>query len=211
MHRRLPTWLLVAIALYALCAKQSVAADWVIVIASRDQVYELDTASIRSLPDGRLSAWMRSYLRPGRQALAIGEKSYQSTKSLDFYDCVGLKSGIRQAIHYADSDWTDVVNTYSVGEAAVAMSDVVPDSVGEGQLQGVCSRRQRTVGQQNIPPVAGAIDTDWAWDEFRSPRGVLEWECRGMQTGRIASTIDKCKGKLMLDNTWPGPIAPQVR
>lgn len=50
----------------------------------------------------------------------------------------------------------------------------------------------------------GAIDSTWAWDQFRAQDGSMLWACRGRQTGQFADQW-RCSGLPMNDWTWPGP------
>lgn len=55
-------------------------------------------------------------------------------------------------------------------------------------------------GGGGYTPVA---DFEWRWDQFRDQYGLLEWRCRGVQSGEFADNY-RCAGQLQLDNTWPG-------
>jgi hypothetical protein len=52
-----------------------------------------------------------------------------------------------------------------------------------------------------------AVDSEWAWDEYRNRSGNLVWACRGVQTGEFAPEI-KCAAKIQIDTQWPGKSAP---
>lgn len=50
-------------------------------------------------------------------------------------------------------------------------------------------------------------DTNWAWDEFYGPDGLLMWACRGTSTGQFADQW-RCAGQLQIDSRWPAKTAP---
>jgi hypothetical protein len=111
----------------------------------------------------------------------------------------------------AESSCPDVIRNretmVGVGAAAgavalaVAASKHSDVSVGVGGSVGIYGAGQAA----GVP--AAPVPAQWAWDQYTGENGSAIWACRSLQTG-VPADPAYCAGKPMVDNTWPGPVAP---
>ncbi|HSD35919.1 MAG TPA: surface-adhesin E family protein [Rhodocyclaceae bacterium] len=124
----------------SLLACQAHAANWALVDSNSESKIFLDTESVRR-NGSKVKVWIKwSHSAPVAAKNTYPEKQYQSSKSLDIYDCSDRSSASIQFILYADADGGEVVKSDSIPERLASFREVVPDSIGEAILEAACKR-----------------------------------------------------------------------
>ena len=131
-----------AVALLSLC-QPVLASDWQFLGNSTAPEGEIliDKDSIRFTGD-TAKAWSKwVYAVPQELAGAYPKKTYQSDKILRIYNCAAKTSAVKQIVYYATADGEDAMDTLQVKDSELDFSDVIPDSIGEAQLDWVCQQK----------------------------------------------------------------------
>lgn len=73
----------------------------------------------------------------------IGDESYYSIKTLEFYDCKASSVAMRQVHHYADDEGSGrIVSSRVINDQNLRFVEPIPRSIGEAMLKFVCGLRK---------------------------------------------------------------------
>lgn len=113
------------------------AADWTLLLNNDDVTSFFDKQGITSA-NGVRKAWILSSYSKPQQLAPYG--TYQSAKFQYLYNCKDRSSAVLQVILYPDKDMrTNPIYSNSTKRDHVEFHDVAPDTIGEVQLDAICS------------------------------------------------------------------------
>lgn len=135
--------LLIALAALPLCALAE--PNWVVSggnAPSEDvySIYEIDANSVVKQKE-LVKAWARFSSSPARNLSSSTNKQFSSAVSLEFFDCANRESATMRINFYADKFGAgEIVHSEDWPKEALSrrMSEVIPGSLGEGNLDKVC-------------------------------------------------------------------------
>lgn len=124
----------------SLVASQAIAAEWMFVGGNSKLQTFLDVQSIRR-NGSKVKVWVKWIDSDPVVAKGVyPERKYQSSKTLEIYDCSDRSTTTIQQILYAEPDGGDVVKSNSISEKSAQFEEVIPESIGEAILLAVCKR-----------------------------------------------------------------------
>ena len=120
----------------------AVAATWIYLIEDTEgTVYTVDIESIA--PRGKhKKAWFKTAMKTPQTLSYPPYKNYQSSKMLYHFDCAEKTSALVQSIYYAGKETHEVVSSQSTDASRAVFTDVAPETIGEVQLNAVCTYRK---------------------------------------------------------------------
>lgn len=126
------------------------AANWVIASWADSVVVLVDTTSIVKNGHHR-KAWLRWDHTQEEETSDYPKQKYRSAKSLTYYDCTQRTSmNVQRTIYAGEQGTGSSLGSYSTKFNSSDMSEVVPDSIGEANLNFVCS--WKILGDKNSNP-----------------------------------------------------------
>lgn len=112
---------------------------WALISDTHEHSQYIDSRSVVRTPP-TVQAWL---LTNYTYAQGEGGLKHHSTKFLQHYHCKNRTIGTSQAVYYAGPDATgNAVTSWSHPVSKVEMAAVVPDSLGELQLDLLCSGKK---------------------------------------------------------------------
>jgi hypothetical protein len=115
---------------------------WLEVAQGESTVVSVDSKSIRRNGE-KVKAWVRYIYQNPVAAANFPQKSYMSSKALNVYNCVNHTVAALQAIRYADQYSNDVVESFNWPESTTGYTEIVPETLGEGIMEFVCSYTEK--------------------------------------------------------------------
>jgi len=101
---------------------------------------EIDSDSIVPAGNGVIKAWIMHSFDEARTSKTYPAFQYKSTLQLDVFNCVERTSDTLQEVYYSEANRQgDVIKSNSYSRKGLDFVDVVPGSVGEGQLEFACN------------------------------------------------------------------------
>lgn len=115
-----------------------VAATWVSVGENAEIEVFVDTDSIRK--NGNLvKTWLKwQWTKPSEIPNSYPKKFYQTEKQLQISDCANRTLAVAQGIYYADTNGTNVVDSYTIEERHWQFSEAAPETIGETLIKFAC-------------------------------------------------------------------------
>src|SRR5438093_1366276 len=127
---------IIAAALGILISNSALAATWYNLPGAAGLVVQIDLESIAPAGDGLIKAWVTHSFVEWQSTRNYPIIQYKSALQLDVYNCAERSSDILQEVFYSDEmRGGNVVRSNSYPRKSLNLTDVVPDSVGEGALK----------------------------------------------------------------------------
>ena len=114
------------------------ASDWQFITNSDEKVYGVDINSVGQVSEFPYQkykkAWIKSVIQSDltKDGMTIGDYSMM----LYWADCNAKTIGLKTITHYKNNG--KVVSDKGFSNAYVQMKDVIPETIGEGILDGIC-------------------------------------------------------------------------
>lgn len=116
----------------------AIASNWVALVEGDSEKFLIDSESIVS--DGGLTtAWDEYIYTEDQPSITSSKKPYNLVKSLNVFDCKHRAMDVKQVVYYHDRE---VVNSATF-RGPIKWSAVVPDSMGDTELNYVCKKHAK--------------------------------------------------------------------
>lgn len=126
--------------LLSLLFSQAQASEWKNISSTEAVEVQIDEQSIALSKNSLRKAWAEYIYTNGQTRGVLGKKYFRMLE-LSLFNCSERTVGISQQVFYENRGGGAVVDSAVTPLSAVNMNDVVPGTIGESQLDFVCTVR----------------------------------------------------------------------
>lgn len=127
-----------AILLLSCLPMSSLAAEWVLILASDDIEVEIDKQSVRP----NKGAWFKFVMTPPtKKGCEYSEKKVASTKDYVEANCKEFSIRTKQSIVYSEDG--GVINSCGFNNPKAVFSEYAPETIGESLFKAICDPKSR--------------------------------------------------------------------